>query len=101
VESMNVGRELVSAGTSLAEQTSAAFGNIIQSTTKVSDVISQVATASEEQSATSNEMARTMTQMADSIAHSSQSVGSIAASIDAVLRQTEDLQRLISQFVIR
>ncbi len=100
VHSMNAGKELVSEGTKLAEQTSAAFEHIVNRTSKVSDVISQVAAASEEQSATSDNMAQNMTVMSETTEESSKGLGDIARSIEGLLRQAEDLQALVGQFSI-
>ncbi len=100
VQSMNAGKELVNEGTNLAEQTSQAFEQIVNRTSTVADVISQVAIASERQSATSDEMERSMTIMSLTIEESGKSLSDIARSIEGLLRQANNVQMLIGQFKI-
>ena len=100
VGSMQAGTRLVNEGQQALTRTADAFSAILQRTERVSDVMSQLATASEEQATTSNVMAESVTAIADVIEESVQSVGNIAGSAQGLQAQAEELQQLIGQFRI-
>jgi methyl-accepting chemotaxis protein len=100
VGSMQAGTRLVNEGQQALTRTADAFSAILQRTERVSDVMSQLATASEEQAATSNVMAESVTAIADVIEESAQNVGNIAGSAQGLQAQAEELQQLIGQFRI-
>ncbi len=100
VGSMQAGTRLVNEGQQALTRTADAFSAILQRTERVSDVMSQLATASEEQATTSNVMAESVTAIADVIEESVESVGNIAGSAQGLQAQAEELQQLIGQFRI-
>jgi len=100
VGSMQAGTRLVNEGQQALTRTADAFSAILQRTERVSDVMSQLATASEEQATTSNVMAQSVGTIADVIEESVQSVGNIAGSAQGLQTQAEELQQLIGQFRI-
>jgi methyl-accepting chemotaxis protein len=100
VGSMQAGTRLVNEGQQALTRTADAFSAILQRTERVSDVMSQIATASEEQATTSNVMAESVTAIADVIEESVQNVGNIAGSAQGLQAQAEELQQLIGQFRI-
>jgi methyl-accepting chemotaxis protein len=100
VGSMQAGTRLVDEGQTALQRTSEAFSAILQRTERVSDVMSQLASASEEQAATSNLMARSVSSIADVIEDAARSVGNIAESAGGLQRQADELRALIGQFRI-
>ena len=100
VGAMQAGTRLVQDGEKALNQTSEAFQAILQRTERVSDVMSQLATASEEQAATSNTMAHSVSVITGSIEESAQDVGHIAESTSGLQEQAEELRSLIGQFTI-
>jgi methyl-accepting chemotaxis protein len=100
VSTMTTGRSLVSEGQKLVRETSDALAQILNRTSKVSDVMSQVAASSEEESATSAQMAQSMSAISSVVEESTRGIQTIAQSIGALLRQAEDLDRLTQQFIL-
>jgi methyl-accepting chemotaxis protein len=100
VSTMTTGRSLVSEGQQLVRETSDALTQILNRTSKVSDVMSQVAAASEEESATSAQMAQSMSAISSVVEESTRGIQTIAQSIGALLRQAEDLDQLTQQFIL-
>jgi methyl-accepting chemotaxis protein len=62
--------------------------------------MSQVAAASEEESATSAQMAQSMSAISSVVEESTRGIQTIAQSIGALLRQAEDLDQLTQQFIL-
>lgn len=100
VGAMQAGTRLVDEGQQALNRTAEAFAAILQRTERVSDVMSQLATASEEQATTSNMMAQSVGTIADVIEEAAQNVGNIAGSASGLQSQAEELQQLIGQFRI-
>ena len=100
VGSMQAGTRLVGEGQTALQGASEAFSAILQRTERVSDVMSQLASASEEQAATSNVMAQSVSSIAEVIEDAAQSVGHIAESAGGLQSQAEELRALIGQFRI-
>jgi methyl-accepting chemotaxis protein len=101
VGAMQAGTRLVQDGERALNQTSEAFLAILQRTERVSNVMSQLATASEEQAATSNTMAHSVNVITGSIEESAQDVGNIVQSTLGLQSQAEELRSLIGQFTIQ
>jgi methyl-accepting chemotaxis protein len=100
VRTMTEGKTLVNQGQQLVRETSAALTQIIERTGRVSDVMSQVAAASEQEAATSSEMAKSMNAISYVLEETTRGTTSIAESLEQLLRQTEDLERLTRQFTL-
>jgi methyl-accepting chemotaxis protein len=100
VHTMTEGKTLVSKGQELVTETSEALSHIIDRTGRVSDVMSQVAAASEQEASTSSEMARSMNAISYVLEEATRGTSSIATSLEQLLRQTEDMERLTRQFVL-
>jgi methyl-accepting chemotaxis protein len=101
VGSMREGTRLVQEGEQAVSRTAEAFEAILQRTERVSDVMSQLAGAAEEQAATSNSMAQSVNAITTVIEESARGVGSIAGSASGLQGQAEELQQLIGQFQIQ
>jgi methyl-accepting chemotaxis protein len=82
-------------------QTSEAFLTILKRTERVSHVMSQLASASEEQASTSNAMAHSVSVITGSIEESTHDVGNIVQSALGLQAQAEELRALIGQFTIQ
>jgi methyl-accepting chemotaxis protein len=98
VSAMVRGKQLVDEGGTLITATSATFETIVRKTESVSDIMSQVATASEKQSATSTQIAENMSILAGLINQASNANQDIARSIGGLLNQTNDVELLVSRF---
>jgi methyl-accepting chemotaxis protein len=82
------------------KHTTGVLEQIIQRTGHVSDIMSQLAVASEEQAATSNEMARNVSSISTTVEQSAGGVSDIAQVVDGLQQQAEELQSLMGQFEI-
>lgn len=100
VHTMTEGKTLVTKGQELVTETSEALSHIIDRTGRVSDVMSQVAAASEQEASTSSEMARSMNAISYVLEEATRGTSAIAQSLEALLRQTEDMERLTRQFTL-
>jgi len=100
VTAMQEGSHLAEEGRASVEQTQTVLQHIIERTGKVSDIMSQLATASEEQSSTSNEMARSVGVISASVEQSAEGLGNIARSAEGLQRQADELQSLLRQFTL-
>ncbi len=100
VGSMQAGTRLVQDGEAIIRKTADAFRAILNRTESVSDVMSQLATASEEQSTTSNTMAESVSVITGSIEESAREVQNIAHNASGLREQADELLALIGQFRI-
>jgi methyl-accepting chemotaxis protein len=100
VGTMQAGTRLVQEGEQALNQTAEAFLAILQRTGRVSDVMAQLATASEQQAVTSNTMAESVSTITGVIEQSARGVGNISVSASELQAQAEELQQLIGQFRI-
>lgn len=101
VGSMGEGTRLVKEGEQAVTRTAEAFAAILQRTERVSDVMSQLASAAEEQAATSNSMAQSVNDISTVIEESSRGVSNIADSTAGLQLQADELRQLIAQFRIQ
>lgn len=100
VGAMEAGTRLVQEGEQAITQSAEAFRAILERTERVSDVMAQLATASEQQAATSNTMAKSVSTITGVIEESARGVGNISESASGLQAQAEELQQLIRQFRI-
>ncbi len=98
VASIESGVEEVETGKKLASEAGDAIQLIVKTSQRVLDLVSQVATASEEQAATAEEISRNIESI-NMVAHESASgVEEIAKATEDLNRLTENLQQLVEQF---
>ncbi|MDP2689371.1 MAG: methyl-accepting chemotaxis protein, partial [Deltaproteobacteria bacterium] len=90
VEAMDGGAAKVENGVKLANDTGEALRRIVAGVESVSDMIRQIATASEEQSVTTDDITRNMDSLAD-VAKSN------VSAISEVSREAEDMARLATE----
>lgn len=98
VDSMNKGTEEVSAGIVLAERAGLMLKNIVENAQSVSDMVSQIASASEEQSNTSEQIAQNVVSISTVTQESASGTQQIAQTSEDLNRLTENLQNLMATF---
>jgi methyl-accepting chemotaxis protein len=100
VRAMARGKQLVDESGSLISATTNTFDTIVRKTAHVSDIMSQVASASEEQAATSTQIAGNMQTIAGLISEASAGTNQIVATIESLASQTMEVQALVGRFRI-
>lgn len=98
--SMNEARESVMLGMTLTEETREVFNSILSDTEELSNQISQVAAASEEQSAGAEQISRNIEGITNITHESAAAIQQVASTAEDLNRLTENLQNLISQFKV-
>ncbi len=98
VNVMYEGRQTVEAGKTLAAKTAEALQRIIERTSHVSDVISQLANESEQQSTASQVIVRDVELISGVTRESAVGTREIASTAESLSRLTEQLQQSIERF---
>ena len=98
VASIEKGVEEVSKGKEIAERAGKSMAEIEVSSTRAMDIVTQVATASEEQSATAEEVSKNIEAINMVAQESASGVEQIAKASEDLNRLTENLQRIIEHF---
>ena len=100
VESIEMGTKEVEKGKELANKAGESLKLIINGTNEVVDVVTQVAVASEEQSATSEQISKNIEAISSVTHESANGVQQIAMASEDLNQLTENLQVLINKFKI-
>ncbi|MFO7445549.1 MAG: methyl-accepting chemotaxis protein [Ignavibacteriaceae bacterium] len=100
VLSMNKGTEEVEKGKMLANKAGESLKEIINAAVKVVDDITQVATASEEQSNTTEQISRSIDSISNITHESSAAIQEVAKAAEDLNKLTDNLQNLISKFKV-
>ncbi|KAF0214716.1 MAG: methyl-accepting chemotaxis, partial [Ignavibacteria bacterium] len=100
VVSMNEGTKEVEVGKELAEKAGGSLRQIIGSSGKVVDIITQVAAASEEQSSAAEQISKNIESISNVTHEAASGTQQIARAAEDLNRLTDNLQNLISQFKI-
>lgn len=100
VSSIKEGTVEVENGKKLANQAGTVLVEILQGAHTVSDVVTQVAAASEQQSATAEEIGKNIESMSLVMHETAQGVQQIAQAAEGLNRLTESLENLIRQFKV-
>ncbi|MCU0424328.1 MAG: methyl-accepting chemotaxis protein [Candidatus Kapabacteria bacterium] len=100
VAAMHGGREQVETGKRSAANAAQALETIIRRTSTVSDTITQVAAASEEQAKASDDIAQRMEQIRNVSEQSAYSVRDVAKTAESLRSMADALQRLTAQFTV-
>lgn len=98
VEAMNEGMTEVEAGIRLADQTGAALQGIMEGATNTDMMVSQIAAATEEQSATSMQISSSVDAISQVSLQSAERITAIAQAVEGLNQLTEDLGSLVVQF---
>ncbi|HYF01753.1 MAG TPA: methyl-accepting chemotaxis protein [Patescibacteria group bacterium] len=100
VVSMNKGSSAVSSGIELTDKADDILKHILQSSQEVFNNVTQIAVASEEQSATSEQIARSVSLISDVATQSAVGIEQIARSANELSYMTDNINDLIAQFKI-
>ncbi len=98
VSSMKRGSTEVAEGIKLADRAGDSLKNIVQDTGRVVDMMTQIAAASEEQSATSEQISRNIEAISTVSSESAHGISNIAGAADNLNRLTENLITMVQQF---
>lgn len=101
VKSMHTGRDHAEQGKLAAARAASALQTIIDQTDHVADLISHVATASEEQAATSNHVAQSMETISNATNETVVGMKNIAQNSANLSYATQMLQQSVGRFKIR
>ena len=97
---MNKGTEEVEKGKELANRAGKSLKEIIHASTKVLDDVTQVATASEEQSSTAEEISKSIEAISNVTSETSSGIQQVAKAAEDLNMLTDNLQKLVGQFKI-
>ncbi|NWF90405.1 MAG: methyl-accepting chemotaxis protein [Ignavibacteriaceae bacterium] len=100
VDSMQKGTEEVEKGKLSAQKAGESLREIIGGADKVVDIVSQVAAASEEQSATAEQISKSIESITNVTQESASGIQQIANAAEDLNKLTYNLQELVSQFKI-
>lgn len=98
VIAMNEGSAKVGNGVRLANEAGDALGQIVVGVQNVTDMISQMATSTEEQSATTDEISRNMESIAEVAKSNVTAVGEVSKATNEMARLAGDLKDLVANF---
>ncbi len=97
---MTKGNEEVRIGIDLADQAGKSLSNIVGSTNQVIEMIMQIASASEQQSATTEEIAKNITAISSVSQDTAQQISYIAEAATRMTEYTSQLNLVVNQFKI-
>ena len=100
VSSMEVGTQEVVAGIALADKAGVALGDIVRISQRVTDMVAQIAAASEEQSSASEQISKNVEAISTVTAQSASGTQQIARAAEDLSRMSENLQRLVGRFIL-
>lgn len=100
VRMMQNGNAEVTNGIQLADKAGAALKEIVDSSQHLLDMISQIATANEEQAATGEQITKNVAMISEVAQDSSRRITEIAHSAEDLSRLTDELRNLVMQFKI-
>ncbi len=100
VDSIRLGTKEVEQGKILSEQAGSSMSQIVESTVVVIDTVTQIATASEEQSSTAVEISKSLDTINNVAQESSNGIQQIARAAEDLSGLTSTLLSLVEQFKI-
>jgi methyl-accepting chemotaxis protein len=100
VTAMSEGTEKVENGVKLANATEEALSQIVIGVQSVNDMVRQIATSTEEQSATTDEISRNMDTITEVASSSAASITEVTSTITGVARLATELKGLVSGFTV-
>ena len=98
VASMDKGTEEVGKGISLAEKAGQMIQGIVGSAESISDMVSQIAAASEQQASASEQISKNVEAISTVTQESASGVQQIAKTAEDLNRLTENLQQILEKF---
>ncbi|HTY37739.1 MAG TPA: methyl-accepting chemotaxis protein [Bacteroidota bacterium] len=100
VTSMEVGTQEVESGIALADKAGAALVDIVRISQRVTDMVSQIAAASEEQSSASEQISKNVEAISAVTSQSASGTQQIARAAEDLSRMSENLQNLVGRFIL-
>jgi len=101
VQTMEEGTAKVDAGITLADKAGASLKEIESISQKVTDMVNQIAAASEEQSSASEQISKNVEGISTVTNQTAQATQQIAQATDELSKLTERLQALVAQFKLK
>jgi methyl-accepting chemotaxis protein len=98
VTSMEEGTKQVDEGIKLADKAGSSLHVIVGISQKVTDMVAQIAAASEEQSSASEQISKNVEAISSVTGETAQGVQQIARAAEDLNRLTENLQQIVSRF---
>jgi len=98
VSSMEKGTKEVQSGITLADKAGSSLKEIVEVSQKVTDMVTQIAAASEEQSSASEQISKNVEAISAVTGETAQGTQQIARAAEDLNRLTENLQQLVSHF---
>jgi len=98
VSSMEEGTRQVDEGIQLADKAGEALREIVEISQKVTDMVTQIAAASEEQSSASEQISKNVEAISAVTQETAQGTQQMARAAEDLNRLTENLQQLVSKF---
>jgi methyl-accepting chemotaxis protein len=100
VESMEEGTQEVNNGITLADKAGTSLHEIVAISQTVTEMIAQIATASEQQTSTSEQISKNVEAISAVTAQTASGTQQVARAAEDLNRLTENLQQLVSKFTI-
>ncbi len=100
VQAMGEGTQKVENGVKLANDTDTALNQIVTGVQSVSDMVRQIATSTEEQSATTDEITRSMDEITEVSRSSAASISEVTNTTVELAELSTELKGLVSKFTI-
>jgi methyl-accepting chemotaxis protein len=101
VKSMEEGTKEVERGIELADKAGVSLKEIVGVSQKVTDMVTQIAAASEEQSSASEQISKNVEGISKVTSETAQGTQQIARAAEDLNRLTENLQQLVGRFSVR
>ena len=98
VSAMNAGTREVESGIQLADRAAKSLGEIVDISQTVTDMVMQIAAASEQQSSASEQISKNVEAISAVTNETASGTQQIARAAEDLNRLTENLQQLVSQF---
>ncbi|MCX6135359.1 MAG: methyl-accepting chemotaxis protein [Ignavibacteriales bacterium] len=98
VSAMDAGTREVEAGIQLADKAASSLGEIVQISQQVTDMVTQIAAASEQQSTASEQISKNVEGISAVTNQTASGTQQIAKAAEDLNRLTENLHQLVSQF---
>jgi len=98
VSSMEEGTQKVEEGIKLADKAGASLGEIVEISQKVTDMIAQIAAASEQQSSASEQISKNVEGISSVTSQTASGTQQIARAAEDLNRLTENLQQVVEKF---
>ena len=100
VSSMETGTKEVDTGRGLADKAGASLTEIVNGSQRVVDMIRQIATATEEQSAAAEQISKNIEQVSSATKESAAGAEQSATAAEELSRNAEGLQQIVAQFKV-